>query len=73
MKLSQNLPPLPKASGSVEVQVLDGGSFTANYAVVHADTASSPFRCHSWVFYIHHRPNERHVIWDVGLSAVSER
>lgn len=70
MASHENLPPLPQSEGSVEIQVLDGGSFTANYDVVHAKSPSRPFQCHSWVFYIHHKPGGRHMIWDVGLSAV---
>ncbi len=64
-------PPLPQSTGSVELQILDGGSFSANFEVVHADSASKPFKCHSWVVYIHHKPTGRHILWDVGLSAVS--
>jgi hypothetical protein len=35
MVVDQELPPLPTSAASVEVQVLDGGSFTANYNVLH--------------------------------------
>lgn len=65
------LPPLPTSHGSVKVQLLDGGSFTADYNVLHAGVPSTPFRCYSWAFYIHHEPSGRRILWDVGLSAVS--
>jgi len=66
-----DLLPLPQTTGSVEVQILDGGSFMGNYNVIHSNCSSKPFRCHSWVFYIHHKSSGRHILWDVGLSAVS--
>ena len=72
MATSPGRPPLPAGPGFVEVQILDGGSFTANLNVIHAGSTSVPFRCHSWVFYIYHKPSGRHILWDVGLSAVSE-
>lgn len=63
---------LPTAPGSVEVQLLDSGSFTANLDVVHAGSAPIPYRCYSWVFYIYHKTSGKHILWDVGLSDVSE-
>ncbi|POR33566.1 Uncharacterized protein TPAR_06261, partial [Tolypocladium paradoxum] len=69
MSASQTARPLPPSTGSVEVQLLDGGSFTGNLDVVHARSPSVPYRCHSWAFYIHHKPSGRHLLWDVGLSA----
>ncbi|KAJ3546556.1 hypothetical protein NM208_g1940 [Fusarium decemcellulare] len=68
MGTRQVLPPLLDNTGSVHVRLLDGGSFTANYDVLHADVPSTPFRCYSWAFYIHHEPSGRHILWDVGLS-----
>lgn len=69
---SQDRPPLPPSTGSVEVQILDGGSFTANFEVMRAGSPSEPFKCHSWVFYIYHKPSGRRILWDIDLSAVSE-
>ncbi|KAH6971072.1 beta-lactamase-like protein [Ilyonectria sp. MPI-CAGE-AT-0026] len=66
---SQDLPSLPASSGHVTVKLLDGGSFTANLNVLHQGSASVPYRCHSWAFFIHHEPSGRHILWDVGLSA----
>ncbi|KAM5357687.1 hypothetical protein ACJZ2D_016015 [Fusarium nematophilum] len=65
----EELPSLPASNGSVQVQLLDGGSFTANYDMLHAGAPSTPFRCYSWAFYIYHEPSGRHVLWDAGLSA----
>lgn len=71
MVSSHEMPALPTGPGHVAVQLLDGGSFTANLDVVHAGSLSVPYRCYSWVFYIYHEPSDRHIIWDVGISAVS--
>ncbi|KAI8650203.1 Lactamase-B domain-containing protein [Fusarium sp. Ph1] len=69
MAKPETLPPLPTSNGSVKVQLLDGGSFTADYNFLHAGAPSTPFRCYSWAFYIHHEPSGRRILWDVGLSA----
>ena len=69
---TSNHPPLPQSTASVSLQILEGGSFSANLEVVHADSASKPFKCQSWVIYIYHKASGRHILWDVGLSAVSK-
>lgn len=73
MPESHRLRKIPQSTASVDVRILDGGSFTANLEVVHANSPSVPYRCHSWVFYIYHKQSGRHILWDVGLSAVSNR
>ena len=68
--LGSGFVPPPENVGSVELELLDGGSFTATYDVLHAHSPATPFRMYSWCFHIHHPPSGRHIVWDVGLSAV---
>lgn len=60
----------PQTSAAVQVKLLDGGSFTATYDVMHAHALRTSFRMYAWAFHIYHAPSNRHIMWDVGLSAV---
>ncbi|KAM5354818.1 hypothetical protein ACJ41O_001464 [Fusarium nematophilum] len=67
MTPAQQHRPLPTGPGSVDVQLLDGGSFTANFDMVHAGSPDEPYRCHSWAFYIYHKATGQRIIhhhWD---------
>lgn len=61
---------LPVTDGSVKLQLLDGGSFIANYAVLHAGVDDEAFRMYNWAFHIFHPRMDRHVLWDLGLTSV---
>lgn len=62
--------PLPVTDGSVKLQLLDGGSFIANYTVLHAGVDDEAFRMYNWAFHIFHPETGRHVLWDLGLTSV---
>lgn len=62
--------PLPETNGSVELQLLDGGSFIANYTFLHAGAKDESFRMYNWAFHILHRATNRHILWDLGLTSV---
>lgn len=62
--------PLPETNGSVKLQLLDGGSFIANYAVLHAGVKDESFRMYNWAFHIFHHATNRHILWDLGLTSV---
>lgn len=57
-------------NASVKLQLLNGGSFTANYTVLHAGVPEQPFRMYNWAFYIFHPETGRHILWDLGLTSV---
>lgn len=64
---------LPIASGDVEVVILDGGGFTTTDDTrLHADGHDQPYYLYDWCYYIHHKPTGRRVIWDLGISDVSQ-
>jgi hypothetical protein len=63
--------PLPTTGSLAEVHALDGGSFIADWSVVHAGADSSPFRLYNWAFHIHDIKTDRHILWDAGISSVS--
>lgn len=62
--------PLPETDASVRLQLLNGGSFTANYSVLHAGVKEESFRMYNWAFYIFHSGTDRHILWDLGLTSV---
>lgn len=57
----------PQVNASVELFLLDGGSFIGDLSKVHAG-ASGNFRMYNWAFCISHQG--RHVLWDLGLDEV---
>ena len=62
---------LKKDAPTVQLTLLDGGSFTtAEMSKLHAGADSSPVRLYDWCFYLYHPGTGRHVLWDVGISSV---
>jgi hypothetical protein len=62
--------PLPEGGNIVELHLLDGGSFTADYALLHAGVENEAFRMYNFAFHIFHAPTGRHVLWDLGCTDV---
>lgn len=63
-------PPLPRASGNVEVHLLNGGSFMADTEKINAGCQNRRFRLYNWAFAIYHKESDRKLIWDLGLVNV---
>lgn len=64
---------IPIASGDVEVVILDGGGFTTTDDTrLHADGHDQPYYLYDWCYYIHHKSTGRRVLWDLGISDVSQ-
>lgn len=61
---------LPETAAFVDVKLLNGGSMTAHYHKLHAGEPAVEFRMYNWAFYIYHPGQQRHIIWDLGLSSV---
>lgn len=68
--MTSTKPGLPSTDASVELALLDGGSFVGDLSRMHAGQ-SGTFRMYNWAFYIAH--NGKHVLWDLGLDQVSLR
>lgn len=64
---------LPTTSRSVNVHLLDGGSFIADASKFHAEAAAETLRMYDWCFYIHDPESGSHILWDLGLSSVGYR
>lgn len=62
--------PLPESASHVKLQALDGGSFIADWVIIHAGVESEKFRMYDFAFHISHPPTGRHVLWDLGVSSV---
>ena len=58
---------LPHTDASVQLSLLDGGSFLGDIGRMHAGE-SGTFRMYNWAFYISHLG--RHILWDLGLDGV---
>lgn len=61
---------LPVTDAFVHVQLLNGGSMTAECHKIHADEQADKFRLYNWAFYIYHPLFQRRIIWDLGLTSV---
>ena len=62
---------LPKLGGYASVHCLDGGSFIANWSVLHANVEDFTFRMYNWAYHVHDNSSGRHILWDIGMSSVS--
>lgn len=62
--------PLPDTKSHVNLEALDGGSFTGDYTFLHADVKSQPFRMYNFAFHVTHPGTGRHIMWDLGLTSV---
>lgn len=62
--------PLPPTNYHVDLQVLDGGSFTANECRVLAGASDHEFCVPDWAFLIKDCDSGRQLLWDYGLSGV---
>ncbi|KAE8375353.1 beta-lactamase-like protein [Aspergillus bertholletiae] len=60
---------LPTTDAYVDVQLLNGGSMTAKYHVLHAGEPADEFRLYNWAFYIYHAKQGRRMLWDLGMSS----
>ncbi|KAM5380887.1 hypothetical protein ACJZ2D_003411 [Fusarium nematophilum] len=66
---SRQYPPLPIATGSVDLVLLDGGSISSSRdSMMHANGHDGISRLYNWCFYIRHRPSGLKLLWDVGIS-----
>lgn len=64
---------LPTTGGSVDIVLLDGGGFTTTDDWrIHADGHDKPYYLYDWCFYIHHKPTGQRILWDLGISNVSD-
>src|SRR5689334_13548554 len=57
--------PITETDASVELALLDGGSFIGDLSKIHADVENRKFRLYDWAFYISHQG--RHILWDLGI------
>lgn len=62
---------LPQESAIVEVQILDGGTFTANASKVIEGAADYNYIVPDWAFLVRDCESGRVLLWDYGLSEVS--
>lgn len=63
---------LPRAGpATVQLRLLDGGSFVAEEDKLHAGAPNNRFRMYDWAFHVHHPATDRHVLWDLGVEGVS--
>lgn len=62
--------PLPQSDSSVQLRILDGGSFMAELNKLHDGAGNDRFRMYNWAFHIYHPKTHRHVLWDVGMEGV---
>ncbi|KAK4944634.1 hypothetical protein LTR10_016068 [Elasticomyces elasticus] len=60
------------ATAVVEVQILDGGSFTANGSKVMAGAPDRTYSVPDWAFLVRDCESGRVLLWDYGLSEVHE-
>jgi hypothetical protein len=74
---TQNLPdlkmkclPLPRTSAHVDLQILDGGSFTANDSRVVEGAKDREHCVPDWAFFVKDHDSGRQLLWDYGLSEV---
>lgn len=63
---------LHSTKASLQLQLLNGGSFTASTSKLHAGIKEEEFRMYNWAFYIHSPARNRHVLWDLGMTGVLE-
>lgn len=61
---------LPDTDAYVGLQLLNGGSMTAEYHKLHAGELAIEFRMYDWSFLVHHGKTNRWVLWDLGMSSV---
>lgn len=61
---------LPPTVAYVNVQLLNGGSMTAEYRKLHAGEPAQKFRMYNWSFLVHHAMQDRWLLWDLGMSSV---
>ncbi|GAB7349176.1 hypothetical protein MBLNU459_g8111t1 [Dothideomycetes sp. NU459] len=59
----------PETKSYVELQLLNGGSFTAERHKINAGAKADKFRLYNWCFYIQNRAKGKHVLWDLGMTA----
>ncbi|KAL2839399.1 beta-lactamase-like protein [Aspergillus pseudoustus] len=60
---------LPTTEAYVGLQLLNGGSMTAEYHKLHAGESAKEFRMYNWSFLIRHERTNRWVLWDLGMSS----
>lgn len=63
--------PLPTPQEHVKLQLLDGGNCMMPTGLIIDKAPMTPYKGYDWVIYIHHPAWNRHVLWDVGMVAVS--
>ncbi|KAF4545863.1 uncharacterized protein LTHEOB_4515 [Lasiodiplodia theobromae] len=63
---------LPCAGPTVQLRLLDGGSFVAEEDKLHAGAPNNRFRMYDWAFHVHHPATDRHVLWDLGVEGDPE-
>ncbi|OCL12640.1 hypothetical protein AOQ84DRAFT_333956 [Glonium stellatum] len=59
---------LPDTPWVANLDCLDGGSFVASTALLHADSKAEDIRLYNWAFHVHDVKTDRHILWDLGLS-----
>ncbi|KAI1608322.1 hypothetical protein EDD36DRAFT_109964 [Exophiala viscosa] len=64
--------PQDNAVAVVTVQILDGGTFTANESKVMAGAADLRYSVPDWAFLVRDCESGRVLLWDYGLSEVRE-
>ncbi len=62
--------PLPHTSAHVDLQILDGGSFTANESKVVEGAKDKEHCVPDWAFFVKDHESGRQLLWDYGLSEV---
>lgn len=65
--------PLSQTNSFVDLQILDGGSFTANESRIVAGAEDYEFCVPDWAFMIRDHDSGRSLLWDYGLSSVRMR
>ncbi|KAF9883936.1 hypothetical protein FE257_002618 [Aspergillus nanangensis] len=63
---------LPVTDAYVHLDLLNGGSMTAEYDKLHAGEPPERFRMYNWAFYIHHPQSGRRLLWDLGMSSAKD-
>ena len=61
---------LPATVSFVNLQLLNGGSFTGSTGKLHAGVKDEKFRMYNWAFYVNNPVLNRHVLWDLGMTSV---
>lgn len=65
-------PALPETEAHVDLQLLNGGSFTGTWDTINSGAKADEFRLYNWCFFIYSRAKDRRILWDLGLTAVCQ-